>query len=1028
MLVVALAAMTLSPVATLLVLPPPRPAVVVMPDSRLAPGSPWVRDDWEPPADLPLAAEPSAAALPATSVDAVTVADTPTPAVSPPVVEPAGQQGWAVVRQWAFTLWASVELTVQAWLEWIVGLWCLGVLVFAWRPAVSWYEVGRLRREGCRPAADAVASALGDIARRMRLSRAVRIFESTRVRVPVVVGYLRPMILLPVSLVSQLPVAQLEAILAHELAHVRRHDYVVNLWQTLVETALFYHPAVWWLSHRIRCERENCCDDIAVAVLDNRVEYGRALLALEELRGSHTALALGARSGSLLARIGRLFPSEPGERRFDSGNVVAVGLLAALILAAAVWTTAVAKVPEEEDEASETAEEAADPDASYVDAVSDRFAAALEKQNLPYVAPEAVAALRIELHDYLADRVTRPLAGASRAAVLKEIDRFVQLNFGEGVRFFRFRDNFDVLKWELWTASDRKPLTPEELAERESQHEWIRDFIRSVPFTKLGKNAHIQGAEQLRILESDLLGNPLIPFFGDAMSPDEFERFKRDVLALKERSGWESDPFVLGGISVAAVRARTESLQRRWPPDCAVVTRQNGVAANGAGAHHSHHNGMHITQCHFYFTFNYLFSEAINEYLEDRDGGRKYFDVRENRPITPPAGLDKDETDRWLANGKQGDLTWDATTRRLIAVRGARLSTLAETEWYLTSRIPLADLKKRVADAPLEFYSLADVPTINSPGGYKARENAIAKLPTLVLETAEGKVALLRITDPDPKSIFFTVIRRPLPPNPPFGAGDVDEGGNGPAPAAVGGTVGGTIAAVCDRFAATLKKQDLPYVTPQAASALRAELHDYLAARVKTPLVEPARGEVLKAVDGFVKRNLRADSYMSFRDHFDVLKWELWTATERRELTAEGLSQRESQRNWMRDYVRGLPTTADEQRVPKWRLEAQLERIENEVFNHPLSPFFADPMSPDEFERFKESHAAVTARDERRTARASAEQSFHPCCRYPPQVAPKTLATRGGAQWSGWVQHHWRDPGSDVQLPFQPRFRQSQRE
>ena len=115
-------------------------------------------------------------------------------------------------------------------------------------------------------------------------------------------------------------------ILAHELAHVSRHDFLANLLQTLVETLFFYHPAVWWLSHRIRVERENCCDDLAVAALGNRVEYGRALLALEELRGTTTVLALGVRSGPLLDRVRRLLGRDPAERSVGAGSVVGVGL------------------------------------------------------------------------------------------------------------------------------------------------------------------------------------------------------------------------------------------------------------------------------------------------------------------------------------------------------------------------------------------------------------------------------------------------------------------------------------------------------------------------------------------------------------------------------------------------------------------------------------------------------------------------------------------------------------------------------
>ena len=106
-----------------------------------------------------------------------------------------------------------------------------------------------------------------------------------RVDVPTVIGWLKPVVLLPASALAGLSPNQVEAILAHELAHIRRHDYLVNLLQTLVETLLFYHPAVWWLSRRIRAERENCCDDLAVSLCGDPVAYAAALAELEDLRG-----------------------------------------------------------------------------------------------------------------------------------------------------------------------------------------------------------------------------------------------------------------------------------------------------------------------------------------------------------------------------------------------------------------------------------------------------------------------------------------------------------------------------------------------------------------------------------------------------------------------------------------------------------------------------------------------------------------------------------------------------------------------
>ena len=133
-----------------------------------------------------------------------------------------------------------------------------------------------LRRDGRQPAER--------LAHRLGLPPPRHVVESALVDVPTVVGWLRPAILLPIAALASLTPAQVEAILAHELAHIRRHDYAVNLLQTIVETLLFYHPAVWWLSQRIRVEREHCCDDIAIAVCGDPLGYAQALAELETWR------------------------------------------------------------------------------------------------------------------------------------------------------------------------------------------------------------------------------------------------------------------------------------------------------------------------------------------------------------------------------------------------------------------------------------------------------------------------------------------------------------------------------------------------------------------------------------------------------------------------------------------------------------------------------------------------------------------------------------------------------------------------
>jgi beta-lactamase regulating signal transducer with metallopeptidase domain len=213
-------------------------------------------------------------------------------------------------------------------LPWLFDAWLAGVAFLSLYHLVGWRWARRLSRKG-EPVGEALAALARDLCQRLGIRRAVAFLESSAVSVPTVVGWLRPVVLVPASTLTGLSPRQLEAILAHELAHVRRHDYLINLLQTAVETLLFYHPAVWWVSAQVRRERENCCDDLAVAVCGDRLAYARALVDLEGLR-SAPRFALAASGGSLTDRIRRLVGA-PGRR---SRRPWAAGLLALALLPA----------------------------------------------------------------------------------------------------------------------------------------------------------------------------------------------------------------------------------------------------------------------------------------------------------------------------------------------------------------------------------------------------------------------------------------------------------------------------------------------------------------------------------------------------------------------------------------------------------------------------------------------------------------------------------------------------------------------
>ncbi len=206
---------------------------------------------------------------------------------------------------------AAAATTFDRALLAVVVAWAAGVLALSGHLTSGWLAVSRLRRgAGSGSQWEGRVAALAE---RLGIRRTVRVFESSAVDVPSVLGWLRPVLLVPAGALAGLSPAQVDAILVHELAHVRRHDYFVNICQSAVETLLFYHPAVWWVSRQVRIEREHCCDDVAVAECGDRVSYARALTALDERRSGALVPGMAASGGELVRRVRRLLHATPPE-------------------------------------------------------------------------------------------------------------------------------------------------------------------------------------------------------------------------------------------------------------------------------------------------------------------------------------------------------------------------------------------------------------------------------------------------------------------------------------------------------------------------------------------------------------------------------------------------------------------------------------------------------------------------------------------------------------------------------------------
>ncbi len=224
---------------------------------------------------------------------------------------PEAQQAVNAARSLATSQAAAPAANIAIWLQntdvsqVFVWFWVIGVLAFSLRSLGGWLLVRELHRTCDAQIAPVLLETCRRLQQHLGIRRVVRFCTSSSLTVPAVVGWFRPVVLFPLSAFSGLSAEQLEAVITHELAHIKRFDAFVNLFQIGVETLLFYHPAVWWVSRSIRDEREHCCDDVAVAVMGNPLDYARALTLMEEWRAlPDFALAVNGRP--LRTRIERL--------------------------------------------------------------------------------------------------------------------------------------------------------------------------------------------------------------------------------------------------------------------------------------------------------------------------------------------------------------------------------------------------------------------------------------------------------------------------------------------------------------------------------------------------------------------------------------------------------------------------------------------------------------------------------------------------------------------------------------------------
>lgn len=245
--------------------------------------------------------------------------------------------------------WGDPAAWISAAQPYLLAGWVVGLLFFSGRLLFGVVGARRLGR-GKSALTGAIADRAAALAARLGFRSAPRVFSAKAASEAIVVGLLRPMVLLPVAWLAEMPPDVLEAVIAHELAHIRRFDVWFNLFQRFVETLLFYHPAVWWLSRRVRLAREMCCDEMAAAATGERVVYATALeLAarkrLEPPRKSLLEVALGITRMTLLDRVRNVVGLSA---RHEQGRWWPAAVMTLLVLPT-VWFASMATTSAEEE-------------------------------------------------------------------------------------------------------------------------------------------------------------------------------------------------------------------------------------------------------------------------------------------------------------------------------------------------------------------------------------------------------------------------------------------------------------------------------------------------------------------------------------------------------------------------------------------------------------------------------------------------------------------------------------------------------
>lgn len=687
----------------------------------------------------------------------------PTLVEKTPVKDPRTSIDWLDVRTWPSSWTAWIQHRQQT----ILFFWICGVLLLTARPVFAWQQVRRLRRSATALTETTVLLRVAEICRAIGLRRDLQVAQSDKVASPTVIGWLKPVILLPPSTLCGLSAAELDAILAHELGHIARRDYLVNAAQILMETVFFYHPVVWLVSSAMRITREECCDDIAVATTGDATRYAQALLWLEQHRNDVPVPqpVLSSQGGQLLQRIRRIL--QRSNSQTSSSAPIAAGLLF-LFLSIAVGSLSLHAGVFDADNADEAQSNRAAPNSSdssdddpansenapFAQAVADAFADALAEKDIPWLQADHIRWLRRDLQKTLSEKVQAPVAPDRIEVAQDAVRRFATSLSDSSQAYLSFTANVDMLAWQLWTFADRKPLTPEQLHQRQQQRTWMENYIRNLP--PAGRNIRRWTHEaQLATLAEEVFNNPLSPFFYTPMTEEEFEAFQRTLL---DRQGSQSTSRLIHApahIFGAAFIARQDAFRRAYPPD--FPTGGYSIAGTSSFSFRAPVDPHAAT-----FTLADGTDQQVKRYyvaelnIVIEGTGRAAQRISTADPAT------SSQLSELVPNA---DLHYDAASGQLLPLNGARLAIVESPHWYEVDQLSTASLRDRVRKKPTESFGIGP---ITHPNDHIQLYEKLGNLPTGILLTKHGELVVFRVRQQDESSCFVQFRPRPLAANLPF--------------------------------------------------------------------------------------------------------------------------------------------------------------------------------------------------------------------------------------------------------------------